>query len=116
PDDDYISREIGKAFPAVLAERYREPMSRHKLRREIIATQVASGMVDYMGITFVYRMRDAAGSTTADIARSFIAARDIFELERWWKQIEALDLRVDTSEQLEMMRMLIRLMRRATRW
>src|SRR5690606_983242 len=74
PDDDYISREIGKAFPAVLAERYREPMSRHKLRREIIATQVASGMVDYMGITFVYRMRDAAGSTTADIARSFIAA------------------------------------------
>lgn len=116
PEDDYICREIEKAFPAVLADRYREPMTRHKLRREIIATQVASGMVDYMGITFVYRMRDAAGSTTADIARSFIAARDIFELERWWKQIEALDLRVSTDEQLDMMRMLIRLMRRATRW
>lgn len=116
PDDEYISREIEKAFPKVLAERYRSQMANHKLRREIIATQVASGMVDYMGITFVYRMRDAAGSTLADIARSFIAARDIFELERWWKQIEALDLRVSTEEQLDMMRMLIRLMRRATRW
>src|SRR5690606_12589393 len=110
------SHEIEKAFPKILSQRYKPQMLQHKLRREIIATQVASGMVDYMGITFVYRMKDAAGSTLADIARAFITARDIFELERWWKLIEALDYRVSADEQLEMMRMLIRLMRRATRW
>ncbi|NPU90770.1 MAG: NAD-glutamate dehydrogenase [Gammaproteobacteria bacterium] len=116
PDEEYVSREIEKAFPLVLTQRFKPQMLQHKLRREIISTQVASGIVDYMGITFVHRMKDAAGSTVADIARAFITARDIFELERWWKQIEDLDHRVDASEQLEMMRMLIRLMRRATRW
>ncbi|MFZ5602718.1 MAG: NAD-glutamate dehydrogenase, partial [Pseudomonadota bacterium] len=116
PDEEYVSREIEKAFPQVLTRRFKPQMLQHKLRREIIATQVASGIVDYMGITFVHRMKDAAGSTVADIARAFITARDIFELELWWKQIEDLDHRVDASEQLEMMRMLIRLMRRATRW
>ena len=116
PDDDYISREIASAFPAVLVDRYRNQIYDHKLRRQIIATEVANGMINYMGITFVYRMKDAAGSTVADIAKAFIAARDVFNLEHWWGQIEALDYRVDAEEQMSMMRALIRLIRRATRW
>lgn len=116
PDDDYICQEIEKTFPEVLVERFREPMYQHKLRREIVATKVSSGMVDFMGITFVHRMKDAAGSSVADIARAFIASRDVFELENWWQQIEALDLRIEASEQIAMMLMLMRLMRRSTRW
>ncbi|RLT93507.1 NAD-glutamate dehydrogenase [Ketobacter sp.] len=116
PDDDYICHEIERAFPKVLVERYRDPLYAHKLRREIVATQVASGMVDFMGITFVHRMKDAAGASVPDIARAFIASRDVFDLENWWQQIEALDYKIDAAEQIEMMRMLIRLMRRATRW
>ncbi|MCP5019564.1 MAG: NAD-glutamate dehydrogenase [Ketobacter sp.] len=116
PDDDFICHEIEKAFPKVLVEKYRDPLYAHKLRREIVATQVASGMVDFMGITFVHRMKDAAGASVPDIAKAFIASRDVFDLENWWLQIEALDYKIEASEQLEMMRMLIRLMRRATRW
>jgi glutamate dehydrogenase len=69
-----------------------------------------------MGITFVHRMKDASGASLPDIARAFIAARDVFDLEHWWQHIEQLDYKIDASEQIEMMRMLIRLMRRATRW
>lgn len=116
PEDEYISQEVEKAFPIVLVEKYRTPLYQHKLHREIVATQIASSMVDFMGITFVHRMRDAAGSNIPDIAKAFIASRDVFELEGWWQQIEALDYKIEASEQLEMMRMLIRLMRRATRW
>ncbi len=116
PDDEYISQEIEKTFPKVLVERYKDQLYQHKLRREIVATQVSSSMVDFMGITFVHRMKDAAGSNIPDIARAFIASRDVFKLDYWWGQIEALDYKIEASEQLEMMRMLIRLMRRATRW
>ena len=116
PDDDYICHEIEKAFPRVLVERFPQPLYGHKLRREIVATQVASSMVDFMGITFVHQMKDAAGASVADIARAFIASRDVFDLESWWHQIETLDHKIDASEQLAMMRMLIRLMRRGTRW
>ncbi|MGB1062181.1 MAG: NAD-glutamate dehydrogenase domain-containing protein, partial [Ketobacter sp.] len=85
PDDDYICHEIERAFPRVLVEKYSEPLYAHKLRREIVATQVASGMVDFMGITFVHRMKDAAGASVPDIARAFIASRDVFDLENWWR-------------------------------
>ncbi|MGB3624075.1 MAG: NAD-glutamate dehydrogenase, partial [Ketobacter sp.] len=44
------------------------------------------------------------------------ASRDVFNLESWWQQSEQLDYKIDADEQLKMMLMLIRLMRRATRW
>jgi len=116
PDDDDICHEIERGFPHLLVEKFRDAVYAHKLRREIVATQVASSMVDFMGITFVHRMKDASGASLPDIARAFIVARDVFDLEKWWHQIEELDYRIEASEQIEMMRMLIRLMRRATRW
>ncbi|MGB3619891.1 MAG: NAD-glutamate dehydrogenase, partial [Ketobacter sp.] len=67
PDDEYICHEMEKAFPQVLVERFSKSLYQHKLRREIVATKVASSMVDFMGITFVYRMKDAAGSSVEDI-------------------------------------------------
>lgn len=115
-EDDYVRRDIMRPFPEVLVERFGSEIENHKLAKEIIATQVANDIANYMGITFVYRMHDSAGSSTVDIAKAFIAARDIFRLEYWWQQIEALDHKVDANVQLEMMRALIRMVRRATRW
>ena len=116
PDDDYIKNEIKRAFPKLLVEKYPEQMFNHKLHREIVATQVASSMIDIMGTTFVYRMKDASGSSIANIAKSYIAARDVFDLEACWAEIEALDLIIPADEQMAMMRTLMRLMRRASRW
>ncbi|CBL46650.1 NAD-glutamate dehydrogenase [gamma proteobacterium HdN1] len=114
--DPYLQREAQRAFPAVLCERFPEALQQHKLLPQLVATQVANDIVNYMGITFMYRMVDAAGSQPGEIARAFIAARDAFDLEKWWHQIEQMDGRVGADDQLEMMRQLIRLVRRATRW
>lgn len=115
-DDPYIRKEMERAFPDALVKRYPEALLRHKLLPQIVATQVANNIVNYMGITFVHRMVDAAGSPSSDIARAFIAARDVFDLESWWHEIETLDAHVPAEDQLDMMRQLVRLMRRATRW
>ncbi|MCG8668947.1 MAG: NAD-glutamate dehydrogenase [Pseudomonadales bacterium] len=115
-EDAYISREIERPFPKILVKKYNQAISNHKLSKQIIATQIANDLVNYMGITFVHRMKDAAGSSVVDIAKAFLAARDIFSLESWWDQIEALDYKVVTEGQMEMMRVLIRMIRRATRW
>lgn len=114
--DAYIRREAERAFPAVLVERFPDALARHKLLPQLVATQVANNIVNYMGITFMHRMIDAAGSPPSDIARAFIAARDVFDMEKWWHEIEKLDAAVPADEQLDMMRQLVRLMRRATRW
>jgi len=115
-EDDYISAIASTAFPAELATRFAEPLTRHRLRREIIATQLANDMVNYMGITFVSRLGDSSGATVTDIARAYVTARDTFSLAEYWSKINALDYSVDTHVQEDMMAELMRLVRRATRW
>ncbi|WP_129140187.1 NAD-glutamate dehydrogenase [Modicisalibacter coralii] len=116
PDDPYIQRYLERAFPKALIERFPEAMYQHRLKREIVATQIANDLVDHMGIVFVRRLIDTTGASRADIARAYIIARDSFNLEGLWQQIEALDNRVDSRVQYQMMLDLMRLLRRATRW
>ncbi|WP_417422268.1 NAD-glutamate dehydrogenase [Halomonas sp.] len=116
PDDTYIHRHLERLFPSVLTERYQPEMYEHRLKREIVATQVANDLVDHMGIVFVRRLRDSTGAGRADIARNYVIARDSFNLLSLWAQIEALDNQVPSKVQHSMMLDLMRLIRRSTRW
>jgi glutamate dehydrogenase len=116
PDDPYIQQHLERIFPSVLVERFRDEMYDHRLKREIVTTQVANDLVDHMGIVFVRRLIDSTGASRADIARAYIVARDSFQLSAIWEQIEALDNRVPSQVQYDMMLDLMRLIRRATRW
>jgi glutamate dehydrogenase len=116
PDDQYIHRHLERLFPTVLVERFKDEMYEHRLKREIVATQVANDLVDHMGIVFVRRLIDSTGAGRADIARAYIVARDSFNLPGLWAQIEALDNQVPNRIQYSMMLDLMRLIRRATRW
>ncbi|WP_136067143.1 NAD-glutamate dehydrogenase [Modicisalibacter radicis] len=116
PDDPYIQSHLERAFPKTLVERFHEDMYGHRLKREIVATQIANDLVDHMGIVFVRRLIDTTGASRADIARAYVIARDSFNLEGLWQQIEALDNRIDSGIQYQMMLDLMRLIRRSTRW
>ncbi|MGJ7457225.1 NAD-glutamate dehydrogenase [Halomonas sp. RA08-2] len=116
PDDPVMERHVERIFPGVLVERYRDEIYEHRLKREIVATQVANDLVDHMGVVFVRRLIDATGAGRAEIARAYVIAREVFQLGTLWHQIEALDNRVPSAVQYGMMLDLMRLIRRATRW
>jgi glutamate dehydrogenase len=116
PDEAHLSEEISEVFPGQIIRKYRSELASHRLRREIISTQVANDMVNHMGITFVERLKQSTGASSASIALAYIIARDVFELEKWWVAIEQLDYQVSSSLQLEMMAELMSLIRRACRW
>ena len=116
PDDPYFVREMETAFPRRLAEDYREAMYRHRLRREIVSTQIANDLVNNVGISFAHRLMEATGMSHASVAGAYIVVRDVFRLPHWWREIEALDYRVPASLQLTLLDELTRLARRATRW
>ncbi len=116
PDDSYVHHHLERLFPQVLVERYTDEMYNHRLKREIVATQVANDLVDHMGIVFVRRLMDSTGLGRADIARAYIVARESFNLPALWADIEALDNKVPGHVQYSMMLGLMRMTRRATRW
>ena len=90
--------------------------SAHRLRREIIATVVASQLVDRAGTTFAFRLAEETGATTSQLARAFAVAREVFEMRSFWAAVEELDNKIDAQTQLEMLIEGRRLVERATRW
>ena len=116
PDDKYLARELVTAFPKALVEKYGEPLAQHRLHREIVATQISNYLINMMGITFVNRQQQSTGAEAADIVAGFVVARDIFDAEQLWSDIEALDHVVESKFQHKMMGEVMRLLRRATRW
>jgi glutamate dehydrogenase len=116
PDDDYLTRDMETAFPPTLVSKFAEAMRRHRLKREIVSTQIANDLVNHMGITFVQRLKESTGMSPANVAGAYVIVRDIFHLPHWFRQIEGLDYQVSADVQLELMDELMRLGRRATRW
>ncbi|MGH8304201.1 MAG: NAD-glutamate dehydrogenase, partial [Steroidobacteraceae bacterium] len=116
PEDPYLSRELERYFPAPVQERFPRAITRHRLRREIIATATTNSLVNRMGPTFVPRAQEDTGAGPAQIARAYTAAREIFAMREVWEQIEALDNRVPAKVQYETAFQTSRLLRHATYW
>ncbi len=115
-NDEYLVQELNTTFPKTLVDRFSPEIISHRLRNEITATQIANRLTDMMGITYVHRIRQTTGAGAAEIARAFLVSRDVFYIERYWEQIEALDNQVPSELQTQMMTALIKLARRASRW
>lgn len=115
-DDPYMYSAIETAFPTRLRAEFSEGIASHRLRREIIATQLANDLVNNMGITFVERMGQSTGVSYVDIARAYTVSRDVFSMPDIWQQIENLDYTISSDVQMEMMVQLVRLVRRGSRW
>ena len=116
PADPYLSLELERYFPAPVRKRFARAISRHRLRREIIAMATTNSLVNRMGPTFVARAQDDTGAAPARIACAYTAAREIFDMRDLWAQIEALDNHVPAKLQYGMMYETSRLLRHATYW
>jgi glutamate dehydrogenase len=116
PEDPFLSAELKRYFPAPLQERYGELMQHHRLRREIIATQVTNSLVNRMGVSFVVRMRDDTGASAGEVARAYTVARDIYQARDFWARVEALDGKVDAALQTEAQLVMWNELRQVSRW
>jgi glutamate dehydrogenase len=116
PDDEFTGEELVRYFPRVLAERFRDEMEGHRLRRELIATYVTNSLVNRAGITFTFRLAEETGAAAADIAGAYLVAREVFDLRSLWTAIEALDSSIAADVQLDMLLECRKLVERATRW
>ena len=116
PEDPYLSKELQLYFPTPLRERFAETMERHRLKREIIATQVTNSMVNRMGSTFVLRMQEDSGATSAQVSKAYTIAREVSKARDWWVEIDAVLNRVDRRAATEVQLAIWNLLRNLTRW
>lgn len=116
PEDPFLSKMLRQEFPKPIQEHYQAEMENHILRREIIATQVTNTLVNEMGFTFILRLQEETGASMPNITRAFTIAQKVFGKQSLWQSVEKLDYQVTAVTQFRLMRMMNRLIRRATRW
>ena len=116
PEDPCLARDLALYFPEAVRQDYSPAIERHPLRREIVATSITNSMVNRVGATFMSEMGDKTGMGPTDIARAYIVVRDAFVLRDLWQDIEALDNRVDATQQIHMMLAIRRQIERGSGW
>ncbi|WP_460917538.1 NAD-glutamate dehydrogenase [Pseudoxanthomonas sangjuensis] len=116
PEDPYLSKELQRYFPLPLQKKYGAEMEKHRLKREIIATAVTNSTINRMGATFLLRMREDTGRSTAEVAKAFTITRETLDARALWKQIDALDGKVPESVQIDALQVIWNLQRSFTRW
>lgn len=100
PDDAYLADELVHYFPHALQSRFPDAITSHRLRREIIATQLANDLINQGGPATIARIADQTGADAASIARAFLVVRDSFGVPAINAAINALDARISGEVQL----------------
>ncbi|MGH8780226.1 NAD-glutamate dehydrogenase [Paraburkholderia sp.] len=116
PEDPLVGGMLVDYFPQPLRQRFAEPMRRHPLRREILATYLTNALVNRVGCAFVHRLMEETDAQPGDIVRACLMARDVFDLDRVWADIDALDNRVADDVQARMFVEVARLLERSALW
>ncbi len=102
PDDPYLARELFRYFPTEMQERFAGEIESHRLRRDIIATQLANSLINRGGPTLLVAARDRTGASVGELTRAYAAVRDSFALQELHAEIDALDAKISGRLQLDL--------------
>ncbi len=116
PDDDALRDDLTDYFPTPLRKAYEKEISRHRLRREIVATLATNSVINRAGGSFVNQLTERTGMPAADVVRAYIIARRCLGMRAIWAEIEALDNKVPAAVQTRMRLDTNRLVEWVTLW
>ncbi|HWK89463.1 MAG TPA: NAD-glutamate dehydrogenase domain-containing protein, partial [Longimicrobium sp.] len=78
PDDAATDQYLVDYFPAPAVQAAGpERLRQHRLRREIITTQLVNELVDLMGSSFLHRVSRDSGNSVAEVVRAWLVASRI---------------------------------------
>ncbi|HRK24229.1 MAG TPA: NAD-glutamate dehydrogenase [Beijerinckiaceae bacterium] len=102
PYDPYFADELDRYFPLAVRGRFPEAVKNHRLRREIIATQLANIVVNRCGPGGIARLQDETGADIPSIAAAYALTRDAFGLLDLNGAIDQLDTKIPGAVQLDL--------------
>ncbi|WP_245415985.1 MULTISPECIES: NAD-glutamate dehydrogenase [Mesorhizobium] len=116
PDDSHFDRDLMAYFPDRMEKKYKQDIEGHRLRREIIARVFANDVINRGGPSFVTKLQDATERGPREVVRAFAVVRDGFDLPALFKEIDALDNRIDGQLQIDLYSTVGRLIHSASAW
>ncbi|HMB48292.1 MAG TPA: NAD-glutamate dehydrogenase domain-containing protein, partial [Afifellaceae bacterium] len=102
PDDKYLEQELIGYFPSLMQKKMAREIAGHRLRREIISTQLVNSLINRGGPTIIVDTAERVTASSAEIARAYTAVRDSLDMRGLNARIDALDNKVSGAVQLEL--------------
>ncbi len=115
-ENPYLLAEIERYFPDHVQKNNLAGIHDHRLRREIIATQLTNDLVGCMGSSFHLRVMDLTGRPIEDICAAYLIARDSSNYQEIRRRIIRLDNKVDATLQIEAFNRLCRSLESTINW
>jgi glutamate dehydrogenase len=116
PDEPYLEGLLKDYFPERIEKEFSGELDGHRLKREIIATQLVNRMVNLAGPLYAFRMREISSAPHWRAARAFAIADGAFGMTQLKERIDALDLKVLASTQYRMIAEIGEFLRRIGIW
>ncbi|MGD2101686.1 MAG: NAD-glutamate dehydrogenase, partial [Acidimicrobiia bacterium] len=111
-----LEDEVIAYFPDHVAKRFERLIWSHPLRREILATVLASHILNVQGITFVNRLVVETGATRPQVVAAYRAARNLIGADERLAAVEQLDPTVDPALRRQMLEAIDWLVESVARW
>ncbi|ABC64575.1 NAD-glutamate dehydrogenase [Erythrobacter litoralis HTCC2594] len=88
PDDPELQRNLSEYFPAPMRQAYKKQIDNHRLRRDIIATDLANRIVNRLGLIHPYELAEEESVGLAEVASAFVAAERLFDVREIWEELD----------------------------
>jgi glutamate dehydrogenase len=116
PDEPFFRPVLEEYFPPAAVARFSGELEHHRLKREIIATQLVNTAVNLAGPLFAYRMREMTSTPHWQAIEAFAIVDAAFGLVDLKARIDALDRKVPSSVQYRMLARIGDFLRRSALW
>jgi len=117
PDDPATGSYLVGYFPAkAVATAGSEALENHRLRREIVVTQLVNDLVDLMGAPFVHRLVRDTGHTVPEVVRAWLIAARLSGADELRSSLESLEGELPSGVVYRWLLGLSRVLERTTRW
>jgi glutamate dehydrogenase len=117
PDDPALGGYLRGYFPAqAIGAAGEERLGTHRLRREIIATELVNDLVDLMGASFLHRVARDTGRDVPTVVRAWFVASEVSGAPQVRADLAALEGQVPAQVVYRWLFGLARVLERTTLW
>ena len=75
-----------------MQDKFKHQIRGHRLRREMIATELANRIINRIGLVHPFQLAEEEGVGLAQIAAAFVTAERLFGLEALWTELDQADM------------------------
>ncbi|MEM7666831.1 MAG: NAD-glutamate dehydrogenase domain-containing protein [Pseudomonadota bacterium] len=88
PDDPVLEDSLIAMFPAPMRKKFAGQIRDHRLKRELVATDLANRIVNRLGLVHAFELAEEEGVSLADVAAAFVVVEQLFDLRTLWHELD----------------------------